>query len=45
MFFVLKEGTYTKENKRRRMNLDGIGVSSLYGKGKEAWLKRDKQVT
>ena len=38
------EGTYIKENEQRSMNLNnGIGVSLLYGKGKEAWLKRDNQ--
>ena len=33
-----------KENKERRMNLnEGIGVSTIYGKGKGAWIEREKQ--
>ena len=33
-----------KENKERCMNLnEGIGVNTIYGIGKGAWIKREKQ--
>ena len=38
------ECAYIKENEERCMNLnEGIGVSTIYGKGKGAWIKREKQ--
>ena len=40
------DSTYIRENKQKCMNLkDGIGVSTVYGKGKEAWLRRGEQGT
>ena len=35
---------YITENKGRCMNLsEGIGVNTIYGRGKGAWIKREKQ--
>ena len=38
------ESVYIKENKERCMNLnEGIGVNKIYGRGRNVWIKRDKQ--
>jgi len=38
------ESAHKRRNKQRCMNLnEGIGVSTVYGKGKGAWLRRRKQ--
>jgi hypothetical protein len=38
------ETAYTKEYREKCMNLnEGVGVSTIYGKGKEAWLRRKRQ--
>ena len=38
------ESVYIKENKERCMNLnDGIGVSTIYERGKGAWIKRENE--
>ena len=38
------ESAYIKENKESCMNLnEGIGVSTIYGKGKGACIEREKQ--
>ena len=38
------ESVYIKENKERSMNLnEGIGVNAIYGRGKDVWIKREKQ--
>jgi len=36
---------YIKENKKKVYELknEGIGVNAIYGRGKGAWIKREKQ--
>jgi len=38
------ESAYIKANRNRRMNQnEGLGVTTIYGKGKEGWLRRKKE--
>ena len=42
MLVFLKESAYIKANRNRCMNLnEGLGVNTIYGKGKEGWLRRE----
>ena len=39
------ESAQIRGNKQRCMNLnEGIGVSTVYGKGKRAWLRRKQEI-
>ena len=38
------ERAFVKEYRERCMNLnEGVGLSTIYGKGKEPWLRRGKK--
>ena len=38
------ESAYIKANRNRCMNLnEGLGVTTIYGMGKEGWLTREKE--
>ena len=38
------ESAYIKANRNRCMNLnEGLGVTTIYGKGKEGWLRRERE--
>ena len=38
------ESAYIKANRNRCMNLnEGLGVTTIYGKGKKGWLRRERE--
>ena len=38
------ESAYIKANRNRCMNLnEGLGVTTIYGKAKEGWLRRERE--